>query len=299
MEVAIRVLDRREVPGFRPYLLPDTAAQLERGAEDVLALGAVTGRSACGAIAVRLTERGAELTDLFVDAAVRRRGVGRFLLRNLIWGLERLGVDLLWADYVLRGEELTAMDALLTGEGFDEPRVRSRVYLAPTELFQDVPRVGPAFSPKYRTPANVLPFSQLTGEALAELAADDGIPDMLTWESLKRRAVSDLSVALVEDGRVLAYHLGGESADGGYVLLAAVRREGAPISAFFTLLLEQLNRCYYRAGGYFPFYFSTLSPRVERLALRLMGDRYIRYEEHVRVRTLEPQAELLEQEESL
>lgn len=297
MEIAIRALDRREVTGFRPYLLPDTAARLEREEEDTLALGAVTGRSACGAVAVRLTESGAELTDLFVDASVRRRGVGGFLLRNLMWGLEQLGVDLLWADYVLRGEELTAMDALLTAEGFDAPRIRSRVYLAPTELFHDVPRVGPAFSPRYRTPESVRSFDQLTGETLAELAADDDIPDMLTWENLKRRAVPDLSVALVENGRVLAYHLGGESADGGYVLLAAVRRKDAPASAFFTLLLEQLNRCYYRAGGDFPFYFSALNPRVERLALRLMGDRFIRYEEHVRSRTLAPQTEPFEQEE--
>ena len=36
-----------------------------------------------------------------------------------------------------------------------------------------------------------------------------------------------------------------------------------------------------RGGGDYYFYFSTLTPRVERLALRLLKDRYIGYQERI------------------
>ena len=61
---------------------------------------------------------------------------------------------------------------------------------------------------------------------------------------------------------------------------SVLRRTGAPAWAFTALLTELVNRCYYRMGGDFPFYFSALTPRVERLALRLMGERFTDYEEH-------------------
>lgn len=83
-----------------------------------------------------------------------------------------------------------------------------------------------------------------------------------------------------------AYLLSGEDGAGGIVLLAAVRREGAPSTAFQTLLLELLNRCWYRLGRDFAFYFSVLDDKVERLALLLMGERYEDYEEHSCARLL-------------
>ena len=74
------------------------------------------------------------------------------------------------------------------------------------------------------------------------------------------------------------------------MLLSAVRRAEAPPTAFQSLLLELLNRSWYRFGGDFPFYFSALTPKVERLALLLMGDRYEDYEEHTCARKLISQA---------
>ena len=103
MEVNIRVLDRRELPGFRPYLLPETAAALERQDPAVAALGAVTGRSSCGAVAVRQRPDGMmDVTDLFVDAAVRRQGVGGQLLDALLQWVDTPGLGGLAADFVLR-----------------------------------------------------------------------------------------------------------------------------------------------------------------------------------------------------
>ena len=297
MELSFRTVDHRELPGFRTYLLPETAEALERREEDRLAVGAVTGRSACAAAAVRLEGREAELTDLFVDASVRGRGVGRLLLEELLRQVEARGAERISADYVLRGGELAAMDRLLTGLGFSAPRRRSRTFLARSERFHDDPRLGAAFSPRYQTPSGIVSFGTVPSEALEELELAGDIPEHLSWEALQDRALPDLSVALVQEGRVGAYLLAGESAAGGCVLLSAVRREGAPPSAFQSLLIELLDRCWYRFGGDFAFYFSTLTQDVERLALLLLGDRYEDYEEHTCARTLRPRPSAGEEEE--
>lgn len=283
MDVTIRVLDRRELPGFRSYLLLETIAALERQDPDVLALGAVVGHSSCGAVSARLSRDGmAELTGLFVDGAARRQGVGGRLLDDLKRRLEEIGVDGLSADYVLREEELAAMDGLLSSRGFYSEGTRSRVFAAHSGQFHDDKRLGPCFSPKYCAAPGVFPLSEAPEAALAELEEAENMPDYLSWSRLLGRYLPDLSVALLREGRVEAYLLAGESGDGGCVLMAAVSRKGAPPTAFLSLLKELLNRCYYWRGGDFPFYFSTLTPRVERLALGLLKDRYTDYEEHVR-----------------
>lgn len=281
----IRTLDRGELAGFRPYLLPETAQRMEWRADDILVLGAVTGRYAAGAAAVRRYGTSAELTDLFVDASVRRRGAGRALLEELIRRLEAEGVTRLSADYVLRGEELAAMNHLLDTCGFSAPQRRSRVFRTHSERFHDDSRFGGAFSPKYRTPPGVCTLGKAPAEALAELEAAEDIPEHLAWASLRDRALPELSVGMLQEGRVTAYLLA-EEGGGGYVLLSAVRRAEAPPTAFQTLLLELLNRSWYRFGGDFPFYFSALTPKVERLALLLMGDRYEDYEEYTCTRKL-------------
>lgn len=288
MEFVIRVLDHGELAGFRPYLLPQTAARLERREENLLALGAVTGRSACGAVAALTSGTTAELTDLFVDEAARRQGAGRFLLRSMLNLLTSFGVRTVTADYVLGGEDVNAMDGLLAACGFSQFQSRSRVFQTNSRNFHDSARFSRAFSPQYRTPEGVRSFCLLSQGMKEELLESEDIPSALTWESVGNRALSDLSVALVREGRLEAYLLAGESADSGYVLLSAFRRTDAPPGAFLTLLTELVNRCYYRAGGDFPFYFSALNSHVEQLALHLMGDRFTDYEEHVCTRTLAP-----------
>lgn len=283
MDIAIRVLDCRELSGFQPYLMPETVCALKRRDPDVLALGAVTGRNSCGAVCARLGADGlADLTDLFVDGAVRRQGVGGRLLDDLLRRLEERGVDRLTAGYVLREEELAAMDRLLSGRGFCAAETRSRVFAAHSSQFRDDKRLGPCFSPRHRTAPGVLPLSEMPEAALAELERAEDLPGYLSWSRLRERVLPELSVALLREGRAEAYLLAGKSGDGGCVLMAAVSRMGAPPAAFLSLLKELLNRCYYWCGGDFPFYFSTLTPRVERLALGLLRGRYTSYEEQVR-----------------
>jgi len=278
--IHLRPLDRRELPGFRPYLLSDTVSRLETDGGPLLALGAVSGRSALGAAAARLDGAMAELTDLFVDAQARRMGVGGVLLDGLLDRLEEEGAAFVSAGYILRGEELDAMDALLTSRGFAPPAVRSQVFTTRIGQYKGDRLLGSAFTSRYRTPKGIVPFSELSPAVLAELEEDRSIPFELSWAAVKDRAQPELSVAFLRDGRVSAYLLGRDSADGGCVLLAAYRRENGSPAAFLPLLREQLNRGYYRFGGDFPFHFSATTPRVEELALRLMGDRFVRREEH-------------------
>lgn len=282
MELNIRVIDRKQLPGFRPYLLPGTAAALEHSDKNVIAIGAVIGHSACGAVAVRLDgDDSVRLTDLFVDEAIRRRGVGTFLLAQileLLCGTE--GLQEVTADYALRAEDLVAMDALLTKHGFSSPVTVARSFRAVSEDYREHSILGRSFTPRYRTPEGVVPFDQLPWEALEELEQAEDISMTLSWSELKSRAVLELSVALIRDGKVLAYQLAEESVDGGFVLLSAVNREGAPSAAFIMLLQDLLNRCWYRAGGDFPFYFSTINDHVEKLARKLMDGRCTEYEEH-------------------
>lgn len=278
MELHSRILTREELPGFRPYLLPATAAALEQGGGGLVAVGAVTGRHACGAACASLGDADdARLTDLFVDAAVRRQGVGTFLLRSLT---ERLAVRELTANYALGREDLAAMDAFLVRCGFSRPRLRARCFRALSDDYRQHPVLRQCFDPRYRTPEGVVSFDRLSREALEELEAARDIQDDLSWSHLKGRAVPELSVAIVRDGRVAAFQLAQESADGGFVLLSAVNRENAPQGAFLTLFVELGSRCVYHAGGSFPFYFSTINAHVEQLARWLMGGLCTEYEEH-------------------
>ena len=278
MDVQIRELNRASLRGFAPYLLPET--QSAWNDRDWVAVGAVTGTHSCGAAAACFRGQTAVLTDLFVDAAIRRNGVAAQLLTALLDRLAAAGVRRVEADYVLREPELSAMDALLVGMDFSEPTRRSTVFQTDAAQFHGDRWLGRAFEPGYRTPAGIVSFAELMPSSLAELETAPDVPPYLAWHTLKDRAEPALSTALVSDGVVTAYLLAAESADGGCTLLAAVRRENGSPMAFPALLTELVNRAYYRFGGAFPFYFSALTPRVEQLARRLLGDRFVSYEEH-------------------
>lgn len=282
MEITLRYIDRRELPGFRQYLLPATARAVERESGGVLAVGAVAGRHSVGAAAVTPDGPGtAALTDLFVDEAVRGRGIGTALLTALMDLLAEIGVDTISADYTLKGEELKAMDAIMVSVGATAPTLRSRTFMAHSRDYRDHGILGEAFTPEWKTPKGVRAFSELSEEQLAELLSAEDIPEMLSWRLLRDRAEPELSVALVRDGRVAAYLLCEESQDGGFVLMSAVSRADAPATAFTTLLTELLSRCYYWRGGFYPFYFSAINDHTERLARGLMRGKCVEYEEHV------------------
>ena len=281
MEISIWRLNQENVPGFQPYLMPETVSRLNRGDPGVLALGASSGRYSCGAAAAYLSGDETELTDLFVDSAVRRRGIGSQLLDALLAGLDGMGRSQVRADYVLRGGDLLGMDILLITRGFCLPWTRSKVYAVPAEKLMDDRVLGRAFSSAYRTAAGILPLSGAPEGAVLELerAADEA----LRWSTVKDRVNPELSAVMMRDGKAAAYQLMGETAD-GVTLLAAGSGPSARPADFILLLRETLNRCWYWKGGGFTVYVSALNSKSERLATRLTEGRSIVYEEHVCVR---------------
>ncbi len=285
MNIQLRALDRRELAGFRSYLLPDTQRFLELNHENLVALGAVMGNRSCGAVAAFVTGNTAVLTDLFVDETIRRCAVGSQLLNALTVQLKNRGIASITASYALRPEDLSAMDAILVKQGFSLPETVAVNYRAVTSDFRDSVLIGRAFRADYRTPADIVSFAQLPAAALEQLMGED-IPAPLSWAENRQRAIPGLSVALMIDGQAAAYQLCGESADGGCVVLAAIARNDAPPSSFLSLLIDLLNRFFYRCGGDYPVYFSATTDHVSELALRIMGDHYTRYPEHFTTFTL-------------
>jgi len=281
MEICIWQLERKNLPGFQPYLMPETVLRLKRGDPGVLALGASSGRYSCGAIAVYLTSETADLTDFFVDSSVRCRGIGSRLLDTLLSRLDGIGRSEVEADYVLRSDELRAMDTLLFSRGFSFPRSRSTVYAIPVEKFMDDRMLGRAFSSRYQTVKGILPLRAVPESAVLELEQTADEP--LRWSTVKDRADPDLSVVMTRDGKAVAYQLVGETGD-GVVLLAVFSGALARPADFILLLRETLNRCWYRKGGKFTVYASALSRQSDRLAVLLTEGRSTVYEEHVCVR---------------
>lgn len=287
LPVTIRTLDRMDCLQFQTYLLPDTAqAILRRREPGYTAIGAVSGRYSVGAAVLCTEGTTARITDLFVDETVRGRGVGTQLLRAL---LERLPeeVTTVTAYYTLHAPLLGHMDALLAEAGFSAPETRARAFATYARYYEGDRLLGRAMDPAYRTPKGILPFSQLPPEAMEELLGDEDIPPILSWNTYRTQADPDLSVASVKDGRVTAYLLCGEGGEDGYILHAALRREGSGPATFLALLLDMGNRCYYRKGGDFPFYFSAINQHSDELALKIMGDRCIEYEGHFCTLTVE------------
>lgn len=281
MEISIRRLKQEDLPGFQPYLMPETVLRLSRGDPGVLALGASSGRYSCGAAAAYLSGDGTELTDLFVDSAVRRQGIGGRLLDALLARLDSMGRSQVQADYVLRGGGLLGMDILLITRGFCLPWTRSKVYAVPAEKLMDNRVLGRAFSSGYRTAAGILPLSGAPEGAVLELEQTAAAP--LRWSTLKDRVDPELSAVMMRDGKAAAYQLMGEASD-GVALLAAVSGPSARPADFILLLRETLNRCWYWKGGWFTVYVSAINSKSDRLAVRLTEGRSIVYEEHVCVR---------------
>lgn len=281
MEISVWRLNQENLPGFQPYLMPETALRLHRGDSGVLALGASSGRHSCGAVAAYMTDGRAELTDLFVDSAVRRRGIGSRLLDALLSCLDSMGRPQIEADYVLRGGDLLGMDLLLISRGFCMPWTRSKVYAVPSENLLGNRLLGRAFTAGYQTAAGILPLSDAPESAVREL--EQTVSEALRWSAIRERVNPALSAVMMRDGKAAAYQLMGETAD-GVALLAAVSGPHARPADFILLLRETLNRCWYWKGGGFTVYVSALNGSSDRLAARLTEGRSVVYEEHVCLR---------------
>lgn len=254
---------------FEQYLLPQTVQAVRRSGAVYTVLGALSGTLACGAAAVRWADGEAALESLFIDPQIRGRGLGGALADLAILTARERGAGSLRCDYVLAGADLAAMNAIFSRRG-GAPQLLGPAYCADMSGYREARLVGAALRGDYRPSPHVVPFSALTPEQLARLEARGDIPGYLRWQSCAPRCDRELSLAWVQEGQVSAYILGGETADGGYLLAAAWRGAEAPAASFPALLRCQLNRCWYQAGGGFLYYFSAVTAPAQALARLLL-----------------------------
>lgn len=278
-QLSFQVIDDIQQSPFLQYLLPQALRHADGPGGEMMYIGAVWRRNACGAAAIRFADDQAELVSLFIDPQVRGRGVATDLLRLSLEGARRCGIGELSVSYVLGGSELTAMDALMRRFG-GEPKFHAPVYGMDSSEYRDSPVIGPCFRPSFRAEPEITTFSRLDAGQIDELDSNESIPAFLFPAACADRMDPSLSVAWIQDGHIAAYTLGGESGPDSYANLSAWRAEDAPAGAFHKLLLAQINLCFYRSGGDFKFFCSAVTPHAERLVSELTGGKYVRYEDH-------------------
>lgn len=278
--VSFRRLDVQNPGVFSQYLLPGALKGAGTAAGEFALFGAVWDQSACGAAAARFQNGRGEILSLFVDPLARRQGVGTKLAELLLQESAERGAAELSGSYVLTGEALEGMDAFFASLGA-EPEFWAPAFGMDSSLFRESRFFAKIFRPTFRPNAHIQPFSALSAGQLTALATRGDIPSYLLPSACANRLDPALSLAWVEDGRVTAYVLGGETGQNSYTLLAAWREAAAPSTCFFHLLYAQLNRCFYRCGGDFFYYLSAVTPETAALADRLTEGCYTLFEEHI------------------
>ncbi|MDR3766875.1 MAG: GNAT family N-acetyltransferase [Butyricicoccus sp.] len=267
-------LDAGSLPAFSQYLLPRASQAMRDNPAEAVAFGLTTGRYAAGAACAEVRGAEATVTSLFVDPAARGHGGAGLLLDALIAPCRERGAQTLYAEYSLSGSDLAAMDALFRAKGAVVQSQEDESFRMDSALFHDAPLIRAALQPSFRPAAAVQKFSSLSPEQLENLSANPDVPDFLNWSAYTGRADPDWSLAWVENGRVLAFTLACASADGGCTQLSTVRTPAASPSSVLALIRALVNLAYYRLGGDFPFYTSTMAPESRALVERLAKGRY-------------------------
>ena len=275
--VSLRILPAGQPGVFEQYLLPQACRALRGGGEHTL-LGAVWDTRACGAAAVRWEAGGGELLSLYVDPQARGCGVAGHMVDQLLEQAGRRGIGRLYGSYVLQGEALAAMDALVRRRG-GRPEYTAPVYSMDSACFHRS-ILGAAFRPGYVPARAVVPFSGLSRDALEQLEQAHTIPEALRPSALEGRLDPALSLAWMEGGQVAAYLLGTQQGEDSGVILAAWRGPLAPPISFLCLLRAQLHLFWYRLGGDFRCCLSAESTQGLILAECIGAGRYELYQEH-------------------
>ncbi len=260
---------------FTGYVLPDVRRALPR-MDDCTILGAVWNGLACGAAVVEWAGDSGTVRSFFVDPRARGCGVAGHMLDLLLEEGEKLGKQALYLDYILKDEELAAMDALVTarGGGFHDG---APVCGIKSDDFLDSPLLGPALHAGWHRPAQVALFSDLTDRQRDLLEADDSLPAFLRPSALGGRLDPALSAAWLENGVPAAVALGFQSGDAMFCQSSVWRGKDAPAGSFRALICTQVNQCWYRSGGSFVFFISPINPRSAAMAEWFTGGNYEPY----------------------
>ena len=269
----------RIVPApFAGYILPYVRKMIarEEDAQECTVLGAMWNGLACAAAVVVWDEDEGSLLSMFVDPKARGCGVAGHMLDLLLAEGARLGKEALNIQYILKDEELAAMDALVAArDGTLETGAPVCGMLS--DDFLDSPLLGPALRPGWKRDESIRLFSELTPQQLETLEAAEGLPDFLTPSSLGERLDPALSAVWLADGAPAAFVLGFQSGERMFCQSAIWRGPQAPEGSFRALICTQVNQCWYRSGGSFVFFISPINPRSAAMAEWFTGGNYEPY----------------------
>ena len=265
---SLRVVEPGLLPAFRPYLTDQAAQDGSLGRADVLTLGAVTAeRRTCAAAAGRMDGAALTVTSLYVDPAVRRRGIGSALLAALLERAAPRRAEVSWA---LPQSEFDAFRAFLAAAGFrTAPQAGGGLYRAEAASLRLGPTLRRAISPAFRPDGNVVPLAALTGAERAELLADPAIDSRLGLARLEGLYSPEVSFAYRYGGRVAAYLACAFTGRRDGSILAAVSRPGAHPAAILQLAAAALRAGLDHFGGDFAFWADTVNRESADLLLAL------------------------------
>ncbi len=278
VNVAFCRLGRNIPEPFAGYVLPYVRRSLSQAAGEnaVTVLGAMWNGLACAAAVAAWNETGGELLSLFVDPKARGCGVAGHMMDLLLEEGARLGKNRLYLNYILKDDELAAMDALVEGRGGTIEN-GAPVCGISSDDFLDSPLLGPALRPGFRRPGAVRLFSELTQPQLDMLEEAPGLPVFLRPSAVREKMDPALSAAWVVNGSPAAFVLGFQTGDRMFCLSSSWRGPDAPEGSFRALIGTQVNQCWYRSGGSFVFFISPINPRSAAMAEWFTGGNYEPY----------------------
>ncbi len=261
---------------FVGYVLPYVRKRLAQADGEYTVLGAMWDGLACGAAVVEWDEIGGTLRSLFVDPKARGNGIAGHLTDLLLEEGARRGKEVLYINYILKGSELAAMDAIvarrdgLTENGAPVCGMASDDFLAS-------PLLGPALRPGWKRDKSIALFSELTQQQLDVLNAAEDLPEFLRPAALGGRIDPALSAAWLADGAPVAFVSGFQSGERMFCQSSIWRGANAPEGSFRALICTQVSQCWYRSGGSFVFFISPINPRSAAIAEWFTGGNYEPY----------------------
>jgi len=283
----------RNIPEpFAGYVLPYVRKAIAEtdGNTECTVLGAMWNGLACAAAVAQWDETDGTLLSLFVDPKARGCGIAGKLMEHILEEGRRLGRDFLFVDYILKDEELAAMDALVERLGGDTEN-GAPVCGMSSEDFLDHPLLGPALHPGWQRPGNIRLFSELTPQQLEALGSPENLPAFLSPASLGDRVDPALSAVWLEGDKPAAFALGFQSGDRMFCQSSIWRGKEAPEGSFRALICTQVNQCWYRSGGDFVFFISPINPRSAAMAEWFTGGNYEPYTQREAMIPLTPEPE--------
>ena len=278
VNISFCLLGRVIPESFAGYILPYVRRNLSRAksSETYTVIGAMWNGLACGAAVVEWDEDDGNIRSLFIDPKARRCGIaGRIVDYLLEEGARREKMNLNF-EYILKDEELTAMDALIRARG-GEWEDAAPVCGMKSEDFLDSPLLGPALRPGWKRPEHIFLFSEMTEAQKDSLNSGTGLPQFLLPSFLGERVDPALSATCIMDGKPVAFVLGFQSGDRMFCMSSVWRGPEAPMGSFRALVRTQVNQCWYRSGGNFSFFLSPINPRAAALAEWFTGGNYDPY----------------------